>query len=378
MHTTRQGGNSYSEFPLFFKDSFMKKWMMVLACMGIVNVMADASTVTQDTTEQERATAPNKRQRKSQATARVGTPKKKRTAQPKKKGKGVPSQPIVAQKKEPTTAGGQLINKIAVIIYVTAPSQPGSDKQLEKVSDIVITLLDVERPSIDGRLRTLDELILDKLLFFEATYFYRMVISDEAIDKYINSIKEHYGIGDEQLREMFKQAGYTYDEGREQLAASQAVDGLLNFKIRSRLVVPEKEIRDYYDAHPEYEEGSYKIKKAFIPDGVLTPEELASLNDSVTAHKSIEWSMTYWLSEDEMTDERKATLQAAPVGGYTQPEQVTGGYEVIKVLAAKPRAVKSFEDSYREITAKLQEPQYFKMLEEFKKELFAKYEIVYL
>lgn len=272
----------------------------------------------------------------------------------------------------------EVVNKIAVLIYVTAPSQPGSDKELEKVSDIIITLLDIERPSIDGRVRSLDDLILDKLMAFEAMYFYRMVIPDDAIDKYINSIKEHYNIGDEQLRQMFKQAGYTYEEAREQLGASQAIDSLLNFKIRSRLVVPEKDVRTYYEANPVYEDASYKIKKSFISEGLLTEDELQNISDKVIKKHAIEWSTPYWLTDEEMTDERRDMLYSMKVDQYSKPEQVTGGYEVIQLLAAKPRALKSFEERYREITMILQEPHYYKMFEEFKKELFAKYEVVYL
>ncbi len=270
------------------------------------------------------------------------------------------------------------INKILVLIYVTSPSQPGSDKELEKVSDLIITKLDLERPTIDGRMRTLDELIFDKLFGFEATYFYRIVLSDEIIDKYINSLKEQNHISDEQLRGMFRQVGYTYEEAREQLGMAQAIEALLNFKIRSRLVVTEKAARDFYDAHPEYEEGAYRIKKAFIPDGLLTDEELENFSVTYTDRHAIEWSMAYWLADDEITDERREVLQNLQSGMYSKPERVTGGYEVIKLIDTKKRTIRSFEDRFKEITLQLQEPQYYKMLDEFKKELLSKYELVYL
>ena len=358
MHTTRQGGNSKKGFPLFFtEDIRMKKWLLIIVLADVMSVYATSAKqaeekpqVVQEESKKNQSKKPpvEKSEQKSEQKTSTSTPKR------------------------------ELVNKIAVLIYVAAPSQPGSDKELEKVSDIVITLLDIERPSIDGRMRTLEELILDKLMAFEAIYFYRMVVSDEAIDKYISSIKEHYNISDDQLRAMFRQAGYTYEEGREQLGASQAIDSLLNFKIRSRLVVDEKEVRAYYDAHPMYEEASYKIKKAFIPEAALTEEELETLSDKIMKKSSIQWSSPYWLAQDEMTDERRAIIEAMKVDQYSEPEQVTGGYEVIKLLAVKPRALKSFEDRYREIGSKLQEPQYYKMFEALKKELLNKYEIVYL
>ena len=158
----------------------------------------------------------------------------------------------------------ETVNEIAILIYNNVPSQSGSDsKEFEKSPDIVLTRLDIERPSIDGRRRTVEELVMDQLMNSEAIYFYRMVVPEDAVDKYINSIKEQHHLSDEQLRGMFKEVGYTYEEGRQQLAMGQAIDSLLNFKIRSRLIVLEKDVRAYYDAHPAYEEASYRIKKNY-------------------------------------------------------------------------------------------------------------------
>lgn len=270
------------------------------------------------------------------------------------------------------------INKIIVLIYVTPPCQPGSDKEVEKVSDITITTLEIDRPTIDGRKRSLEELIVDKLLFFEAVYFYRFVLPEDAIDKYINSIKEQHHISDEKLRAMFLEAGYTYQEAREQFAMGQSIDALLNFKIRSRVAVSEKEIREYYDNNPVYEDAAYRIKKGFIPDGVLSESELAYPTVETMNNPSINWSMGYWISEDEMNEDRKEMIRLVAENECTKPEEVTGGYEVTKVLAIRPRALKTFEERYKEIMMLLQEPQYYKMLAEFKKELLSKYEIVYL
>ena len=272
----------------------------------------------------------------------------------------------------------ETVNQIAVLIYNNVPSQSGSDgKEFEKAPDIVLTQLDVERPSIDGRRRTLDELVMDLLMYSEATYFYRMIVPEDAVDKYINSIKEQHHLSDEQLRGMFKEVGYTYEEGRHQLAMGQAIDSLLNFKIRSRLVILEKDVRTYYDAHPAYEEASYRIKKGFIPDGIFADEELKAVTNEMMKNPAIQWSTSYWLLENEITDERKEMLKGMKQSSYSHLEPATGGYEVIKLMQVKPRALKTFEDRYREISSILQEPQYYRLLDELKKELLDKYEIVY-
>ena len=270
------------------------------------------------------------------------------------------------------------VNKIAVLIYNNLPSQTSADnKEFEKAPDVVITTLDAARPSIDGRKRTQEELVMDNLMYCEAVYFYRMIIPEDAVDKYINSIKEQHHLSDEQLRRMFKEVGYTYDEGRFQLSMGQSIDSLINFKIRSRLVVLEKDVREYYDAHPEYEEMAYRIKKGFIPDTLFSEDQIKNLTEEMLDNPGIRWSTSYWLSEDEMTEKRKDILREMKEGAYSEPERETGGYEIVRLLTIKPRALKSFEDRYREISILLQEPQYYRLFDELKKELLEKYEVVY-
>jgi hypothetical protein len=285
-------------------------------------------------------------------------------------------------KKAPVSKGDgikkETVNEIAVLIYNNVPSQSGSDsKEFEKAPDIVLTQLDLQRPSIDGRKRTSEDLVNDHLMNSEALYFYRMIVPEDAVDKYINSIKEQHHLSDDQLRAMFKEVGYTYEEGRQQLAMGQAIDSLLNFKIRSRLVVLEKDVREYYDSHPVYEEASYRIKKGFIPEDVFTEEELKKVTDKMMENPVIQWSTSYWLMEDEITEERKQMLKAMKQGSYSHVEPATGGYEIIRLMQVKPRALKSFEDRYREISSLLQEPQYYRLLDDLKKELLEKYEVVY-
>ena len=41
------------------------------------------------------------------------------------------------------------------------------------------------------------------------------------------------------------------------------IDALLNFKIKSRLVITEQDVRDYYNNHVQLEPAAYRIQKGF-------------------------------------------------------------------------------------------------------------------
>ena len=77
---------------------------------------------------------------------------------------------------------------------------------------------------------------------------------------------------------MFKSTGYSYEEGVDELRRMLTIDSLLNFKIKSRLVVPEEEVREQYNNNPQIEPAAYRIKKGFLSSNALSePSECNTL-----------------------------------------------------------------------------------------------------
>ncbi len=132
----------------------------------------------------------------------------------------------------------------------------------------VITRSDVERPGIDGSPRTLDDLVLERLLFLDAKK-YNMISDEDAVDKYLANIQRENNMSMDDLKNLFSNAGYTYQEGREQFGTMQAVNSIMDFRIRSRLMIPEREIVAYHKAHPDEEPERYFIQRAVVP---ITPD----------------------------------------------------------------------------------------------------------
>ena len=64
-------------------------------------------------------------------------------------------------------------------------------------------------------------------------------------------VQREHNLTIDQVKDMFASSGYTFEEGKQQLNILQSVNQMLDFKIRSHLIVPEREITKYYQAHKD-------------------------------------------------------------------------------------------------------------------------------
>jgi hypothetical protein len=108
----------------------------------------------------------------------------------------------------------------------------------------VITASDVARPSLAGVQQTLDDIIFERLVYMDAQK-YKILSDNDAVDRYLAIVQKENNLTHEQLRDIFSVSGYTYEEGREQFRVLQTVNSMLDFKIRSHVIVPKKQVEAY-------------------------------------------------------------------------------------------------------------------------------------
>ncbi len=296
------------------------------------------------------------------AKAEVKSPAlKKETAQYHKKQKTGAIVNKKASKKEPQKPKLKTVNKIMIIIYTD--DQP-----------IIITKLDLDRRSLDGRSRTEKEVLLERLLYHEAINVYRLPVPEDLVDKHIASIKEAHGIGEDQIAMLFEREGYTFEEGKEQLRMSYAIQHLIQQLIINRLVVTEKEIQEFHKAYPAREPASFRIKKGTIQKDEITQKELKELVEDGLYEERVTWSHPYWIDEDEIADSKRFIITMKP--GQIRWIRAGDKYEIITLLKRKKARVKTLDERRREIADQIKMPKYEKLLKELHESVLNKYEIV--
>jgi len=255
------------------------------------------------------------------------------------------------------------VDSVAVVIYTD-------------MDPLVLTKSELNRLSINGQKQDPKEVVLQRIMEYEALHVYHIPVSDSAVENYITSLQEQYHITREQLQEMFKNAGYSYQEGLAEFKRMLLIDALLNFKIKSRLVITEQDVRDYYNNHVQLEPAAYRIQKGFLGQDVLSDQQREALKKDGSYSSSVEWLTPYWLQDDEISDTR-AFIKKLKLHQIIL-EKVSNGYEVIKLVKKRDAKKRSFEESYKEIVELLKQPLFDTLLQEYKNELHKKYPVVYM
>ena len=313
--------------------------LLVLSTSSLV--FAEASSSAKPTTEKKKAVVQKKKKKSSQESTRAK----------------------VGQ--VPNTAF--TINKILVSIYTEEDSA-------------IITQLDLEKPTLQGEKRTLEDMIFEKLVFLDAKA-HKVVPDEEAIDRHLQGVQRENNLTLDQLKMIFKSAGYTYEEGREQFAVMSTVNSMIDYKIRSRLVVPEKDIEAYYNAHPEMEEPRYYIEMALVP--LSSDESLDELKNMLTLYAQgkeeftdVSWGKPFWINKSDLAEDKEFIINLKPEQ-IAPPYEVSDGFELYRLKKAEQERVKPLETRYKEISDKLRRPRFEQLLTEYKKELFDNASIVY-
>jgi len=244
---------------------------------------------------------------------------------------------------------------------------------------VIVTKSDVDRLTLDGRYRSLDDVIMEKLMFQEAKK-YKIVPDENAINRYLAAVQRESNLSLADLKAMFSTAGYTYEEGRAQLGIMQAVNSFLDFRIRSRLIVLDRDVQAYYNDHPKHEEAAYRLKVAVIPFDANKEREVQKkeIEDRLRLGKKIvgtNWSDPFWINKPDIAQEKKFIFNLKP-GMVSKPRKSASGFELFVLIDFRDQRLVPLEERYQEISRILIEPMHETLKKEMEQELLGVSSIV--
>ncbi|MCK5632644.1 hypothetical protein KAH94_02765 [bacterium] len=246
---------------------------------------------------------------------------------------------------------------------------------------VLVTKLDVERPTLDGVFRSLDDVLMEKLMLLEAKK-YKILPDENTINSYLETVQRENNLSQNDLNVMFSSAGYTIEEGRAQLGIMFSINSLMDFKVRSRLIVMEKDVQAHYDANPVYQEASYELRHLVVPfdEKISRKKQKNKIERKVKTGIAIPdklWSSSFWVDEADIAADKQFIISMQPKT-ISFAREVDQGFELFELLDSKKRELVSFENRYQEISNILRKPLYEKLFNEFQKELINSSSIVRL
>ena len=249
----------------------------------------------------------------------------------------------------------------------------------------VITKWDIARPPLGGPAATLDEVVLEYLICDDAQKL-KIAPSESDVDRILDTVRKQNNLTLDQLSELVKENGYTMEEIRERFKRMQVVNQMLDYRVRSNVIIPRREIVNYYEANPEIEEARLVIRRACIPFVQSKPANQESLEaaqvsqaaqlteltkkavDNKAIKEQITWGEPFTVLEGDLACDKKFLLNLK-VGCMHGPTKVAQGFELFEMIERRDKRTRTLDERYSEITEKLKEPTFKRLFDEYKTKL---------
>jgi len=149
-------------------------------------------------------------------------------------------------------AYGELVDRVAVVVNDDIILKSDVDKRLREIQ---ITL-DQQGYSPDQQRRILAEQrlvlvtrMIDDTLTDQQVKRFNIQIDDQEVDQTIARIREVNRMSEEELRRQLDMAGTSYSDYRQQIKDRMLRGRLLNWEVKSKIVVTDADVAAYYNAN---------------------------------------------------------------------------------------------------------------------------------
>jgi hypothetical protein len=266
-----------------------------------------------------------------------------------------------------------VLDQVLATVYLSDKPDLGAD-EIDAYLEL-ITKQDLDRSAFDGKTHSLSEAVNKKLLCCKAESL-KMSLSDDEVDRKLEEVglpPEHQIILSE------KWHYYDVNEFKEAVREMFVSSMSQGFEVESRLVIAEADALAYYDSNPVWLEAEYEIETAFVPFN--STKEQARLQRKLeklvkTGHGySVAWENPVIVKASEISATNLFLLDLKPSEIYLK--LVDNGFVLFKMLAVKPRRLKSFIERKNEIINILRNERHPHSLQEINQELQAKAVINY-
>lgn len=250
------------------------------------------------------------------------------------------------------------------------------DKQLSKLKDGV-----------------LKNLINTELLYQESQKR-GILIDDASVNQRLSDLKKRYSDEEEFKKAMSSRMGLsTESDIKSQIQHELAINKFIDKKFDEKIKISEKEVRDYYDSHPEYFKQPEKVKASHILIKVSPKADESKKKDALEKIKKIQKRLQK--GEDfgalaKESSECPSSKRGGDLGFFkrgqmakpfedaaftTKPGEITDivktrfGYHLIKVVEKKPETTIKFESIKDRIEQRLKQEKLRKEITAYLEEL---------
>jgi len=210
---------------------------------------------------------------------------------------------------------------------------------------------------------------------------YGLTISEEEITRAIERLKEKRSLTDEDLRRGLATDNLTMEEFRHQMKNQLLRTRLVDYEVKSRIVITDADVKEYYEKHPEIYGGQkqYHLRNIILrvssyasdDERRMVKEKMNTIYGQLEAGADFA-EMARRFSEsslaaeggdlglfklDDMAPALKEAIESIPAGAFTPILDTDQGYQIFYVERIVTDPSRSLESVSKEIEQKLYEEQ---------------------
>ena len=295
----------------------------------------------------------------------------------------------------------EITNRIVAIVNVDIITLHELNTSMKRLTGLSVKGLQEKDQGnfYEVRRTVLDKLINEKMAKQEITRL-GIKLGKKEVEEAIEKVKRENNLTQEQLLYSLKMEGLTLKEYRERIKREIERFQLVNHEVKSKIVITEQNVRDYYQKHTgEYTE-AHKVRLARIfleirnsDDKVeiaqvkdLGQEILGRLNEGRDFFEmariysqgpaSPEGGNLGWIKLSHFEPELRRRIAKLSPGEHTNLHPAPSGFQIIKLIEEKKDSIKDLEEVRDAIYSKLfkvkVEKKYATWLNELREQSFIK------
>jgi peptidyl-prolyl cis-trans isomerase SurA len=227
-----------------------------------------------------------------------------------------------------------------------------------------------------------------------------ITVTERDIDEAIERVKRERGTTQEELLYTLKVEGITLKEYRQRVKEQIEHARLVDYEVKSKIVITEADSRNYYQNHIEEFSNTHKVKLARIliktpnpvdKEGITRARNLgeeilrkletgSAFSDMARAYSQgpagPEGGCLGWIAFDQLDSSLKKMVAKLTPGDYTEPHECRDGIQIVQLVDEIEGGTKPFEEVsdiiYSELFRGKVEEKYADWLSKLREESFIK------
>lgn len=270
----------------------------------------------------------------------------------------------------------EVVDRIVAVVNDDIILLSELDESFKPYADRIMTSgysLEEERRTLFNLREEILNQLIDQKLTDQQIKQSNITVSDDEIDKAIERLKEANLFTDEELREMLKAEGLTMEEYQKRIKDQILRAKLVNFEIKSKIVITKEDIASYYKSHSDKYS---KIKKYRLSNIIMKVPSFASEEEKLGVLEKMKmvltelkagkpfdsiagiYSESSYVSDDgglglfelkELSSRIQEAIKDMKTGEFTPVLDTDQGYQIFYIQEIVNAPGKSLEDASPEI-----------------------------